>query len=163
MADISAAGESYPKEQENNNGENIWVNMNESRNDNQSELLQTVKYLKEKLQNVKKDNERILKAQEVLNNFPLSKIHNQDAKIHKGSKSDVIEKWNFTDDKSITQGGQNSSESSDRSKQKKKFKPYEEIFVEFRKIMPPVFNGDIKAREEAEAWLSEMKKVFSDF
>jgi len=90
MADISAAGESYPKEQENNNGENIWVNLNESRNDNQSELLQTVKYLKEKLQNVKKDNERILKAQEVLNNILLSKIHNQDAKIHKGSKSDVI-------------------------------------------------------------------------
>jgi len=51
--------------------------MNESRNDNQSELLQTVKYLKEKLQNVKKDRECILKAQEDLNNILLSKIHNQ--------------------------------------------------------------------------------------
>jgi len=72
ITDISAPGESSPKEHENDNDENIWLNLNESRNDNQFELPQTVKYLKEELQNVK-DNERILKAQEGLNNILLSK------------------------------------------------------------------------------------------
>ena len=43
--------ESHPKEKENIEeeiikGDNLWVNLNESRNDNQSELLQTVKDLK---------------------------------------------------------------------------------------------------------------------
>jgi len=77
MVDMLAAGESSPKEQQNNNSENIWVNLNESRNDNQSELLQMVKILREELQNAKKDNECILKEQEELNNILLSKIHNQ--------------------------------------------------------------------------------------
>jgi len=61
------------------------------------------------------------------------------------------------------QGRQNSSESSDLNQQKKKCKPCEEIFVEFRKIRPPVFNGEIKTGEEAEAWLSKMKKIFFRF
>ena len=34
---------------------------------NSSELLQTVKYLKTKMESVKKENERILRAQEELN------------------------------------------------------------------------------------------------
>ena len=40
----------------------IWVNLNKIRNDNPSEMLQTIEYLKEKLKGVKEDNERILKA-----------------------------------------------------------------------------------------------------
>ena len=71
MTDVGkfAKGESHPKDPENNEysinreGE-IWVNLNESRNDNPSELLQTVKYLKGKLKQVKEDSDHISKAHE---------------------------------------------------------------------------------------------------
>ena len=41
-----------------------------------------------------------------------------------------------------------------------KFKPYEEISGEFKKIKPPTFNGETEKGEEAESWLSGMKKYF---
>ena len=69
MADVGmpAEHESHHKDPDNNEEGNIrdsemWVNLNESRNDNPSELLQIVKYLKEKLKRVKEDNECILKS-----------------------------------------------------------------------------------------------------
>ena len=43
---------------------------------------------------------------------------------------------------------------------KKKYKTYEEISGEFKKIKPPTFNGETKKGEEAEAWLFGMKKYF---
>ena len=43
---------------------------------------------------------------------------------------------------------------------KRKYKPYEEISREFMKIKPPTFNGETKNGEEAESWLSGMKKYF---
>ena len=43
---------------------------------------------------------------------------------------------------------------------KRKFKPYEEISGEFKKIKPPTFNGETEKGEEAESWLSVMKKYF---
>ena len=43
---------------------------------------------------------------------------------------------------------------------KRKFKPYEEISGEFKKIKPPTFNGKTEKGEEAESWLFEMKKYF---
>ena len=43
---------------------------------------------------------------------------------------------------------------------KRKFKPYEEILGEFKKIKPPTFNGETEKGEEAESWLSGMKKYF---
>ena len=77
---MSTEGESHPNDPENNEEGNIrdseiWVNMNESRNDNPSELLQTVKYLREEFKRVKEDNEHILKAHEELNNVMLTKLH----------------------------------------------------------------------------------------
>jgi len=45
-------------------------------------------------------------------------------------------------------------------RKKKKYKPYEEISGEFKKIKPPVFNGEIENGEESKAWLSRMKKYF---
>ena len=41
-----------------------------------------------------------------------------------------------------------------------KFKPYEEISGEFKKIKPPTFNGETKKGEEATSQLSGMKKYF---
>ena len=44
-----------------------------------------------------------------------------------------------------------SSECSDENKNKKKYRPYEEIYGEFKKIYPPIFNGEIEKGKEAEA------------
>ena len=41
-----------------------------------------------------------------------------------------------------------------------KYKPYEEIFGEFKKIKPLTFNGETEKGEEAKSWLSGMKKYF---
>ena len=43
---------------------------------------------------------------------------------------------------------------------KKKYRPYEEISGEFKKIKPPTFNGETEKGEEAESWLSGMRKYF---
>ena len=43
---------------------------------------------------------------------------------------------------------------------KKKYKPYEEISGEFKKIKPQTFNGETEKGEEAESWLSGMRKYF---
>ena len=55
-----------------NNPNNIYVELNNQ----PSELLQTVKDLKVELQNVKEDNERILRAHEELNQILMDKLHN---------------------------------------------------------------------------------------
>ena len=52
-----------------------------------------------------------------------------------------------------------SSEDNHHSR-KRKFKPYEEISGEFKKIKPPTFNGETEKGEESESWLSGMKKYF---
>ena len=43
---------------------------------------------------------------------------------------------------------------------KRKYKPYEEISGEFKKIKPPTFNGETEKGEQVESWLSGMKKYF---
>ena len=61
----------------------IWVNLNESRNDNPSELQQIVKELREEFKRFKEDHECILKAQEELNNIFLSKLHSNEKEKQK--------------------------------------------------------------------------------
>ena len=46
---------------------------------------------------------------------------------------------------------QETSESSDDNKWKKKCIPYEEIYGEFKKIKPPMFNWEIEKGKEEEA------------
>ena len=62
----------------------------------------------------------------------------------------------------IKRNYQYTSDSSEYNhhKRKRKFKPYEEISGEFKKIKPPTFNGETEKGEEAESWLSGMKKYF---
>ena len=74
-------------------------------------------------------------------------------KLHTVSSSEESTKHN-------TEKHKDSSESSDRNQKKNKYKPYEEISSEFKKIKPPMFNGEIEKGEEAEAWLSGMNKYF---
>ena len=53
---------------------NIWVDLNERRDNRQFELIQTVKSLREKLQTVRANNEQILKTQEEVNEIFLNKL-----------------------------------------------------------------------------------------
>ena len=55
-----------------NNPDNIYVELNNQ----PSELVKIVKYLKVELQTVKEDDERILRYWEELNQILLDKIHN---------------------------------------------------------------------------------------
>ena len=41
---------------------------------------------------------------------------------------------------------------------KNKHKKHEEIMGEFKKIKPPIFNGEIETGEDTKAWLFGMKK-----
>ena len=70
--------EEYAKERspfnEQNNFERELVK--EDITNNSSELLQTIKDLKTEMETVKKDNERILRAQEELNQILLEKFSN---------------------------------------------------------------------------------------
>ena len=67
-----------------NNLDNIYVELN-----NQPlELLETVKYLRDELQTIKvQDNERILRAQEELNQILLDKIHNGGKDKRRGNET----------------------------------------------------------------------------
>ena len=38
-----------------------------------------------------------------------------------------------------------------KNKKKKMYRPYEEIYGEFKKIKPPMFNGEIEKGEKVEA------------
>ena len=120
--------------------------------DNKSELQRTVKELKSKLKRVE-DNERILKAQEELNNILLAKIHNDEKEKNKEPEHNMPKttpykrkerKLEFSShgDKTSTEESikhhtekqQDSTESSDDNKNKKNYKPYEEISVELKKL-----------------------------
>ena len=54
------------------------------------------------------------------------------------------------------------SDSSDDNHytKKRKYKPYDEISREFKKIKPPTFNGETEKGAELESWLSGIKKYF---
>ena len=97
---------------DNNKVGNIWVNLNDSSNNKQSEMMETIKSLKAELMSVKTDNERILKAQEELNEVLLNKILGQDPeKVNKQNLDTVgtasfkkkARKLNFSDDDSDNQ------------------------------------------------------------
>ena len=85
---MSTEDESHPRNPINNEDRNlrdnkIWVNINEIQNNNPPEMQRTVKELILELKRVREDNERILKAQEELNNILLDNIHNGEKKNNK--------------------------------------------------------------------------------
>ena len=109
---------------------------------------------------LKNKNERILRAQEELNQMLLEKFYNEekDKQIkfdttsyeHKGkmSKYSKIESSSSSEinSNSYRKKHQYSSDSSEinyRSR-KKKYKSYEDISGEFKNIKPPTFNGETK-------------------
>ena len=126
------------------------------------------------MESVKKENERILRAQEELNQILIKRFHTEgkgkrvDSEYigyqHKYKKTKQVK--NESSSSSEVYGDKhNSHYTSDSSEdnhhtRKIKYKPNEEISGEFKKIKPPIFNGETKKGEEAESWLSGMKKYF---
>ena len=112
------------------------------------------------METVKKENERILRAQEELNQILMENFQNEEkdkrtgsedmsyqhkrkkskqSKIKSSSSSDIYgdphrKNYQYTSD---------SSEDNHQTR-KRKFKPYEEISREFKKIKPLTFNGETK-------------------
>ena len=148
MADVGmfAEEESHPRNHVNNEEGEIWVNLNDSQNDNLFELQRIVKELRSELKIVREDNEWILKSQEELNNIFLAKIHNDEKEKNKEPKhimpkttpykckgrklefsSHGVETSSEESSKHHTEKQRDSSESSDDNKKKKKYIPYEEI------------------------------------
>ena len=125
---------------------------------------------------LKKENERILRAQEELNQILLEKFHNKEKDKHiesdtmtyqhksKRSKHSKIESSSSSEinGNSYRKKHQYSSDSSESNylSRKKKYKPYEDISGISKNIKPTTFNGETKKGEEAEAWLFIMKKYF---
>ena len=110
------------------------------------------------METVKKENERILRAREEMNQMLLENFYNEknDKQIesnttsyqHKSKKSKYSKiesssssEINGNSYRNKHQYSSDSSESNYRSR-KKKYKPYEEISGEFKKIKLLTFNGD---------------------
>jgi len=78
-------------EKDNEEGGNIWINLNISGDNKLLEVIKTVKSLRAELQGVKIDNERIMKAQKELNDVILNKLISQEADKDEEKVTDKIE------------------------------------------------------------------------
>ena len=110
-----------------------------------SELMQTIKDLKTEMESVKKDNERILKTQEELNQILMEKFQTEgrnkrseyeEASHQKRSKKMKLAKAESSSSFEGFREQQSYYTTSDSSEaelynRKKKYRPYEEIFGEF--------------------------------
>ena len=126
------------------------------------------------MESVKKEYERVLRAQEVLNQI-LIEIFHTEGKGKRAKSEDIGYQHKYKKTKQVKNKSSSSSEvygdkhnshytshsSEDNHHiRKRKYKPYEEISREFKKTKPPTFNGEIEKGEEAKSCLSEMKKYF---
>ena len=163
MENAKASTENGPQHE---NPDNFYVDLNNP------ELIQTVREFKDELQNVKQDNQRILE----LNEFFFDKMNKQEkdkrsvietdseytSYKHKGRRSKYADNESSSEIKPRSRRDRqryiSHSTDNDQQPRKKKYKPYEDISGEFKKIKPPMFNGEAEKGEEAEAWLSGMKK-----
>ena len=109
--------------------------------------------MKDELQTVKQDNQRILE----LNEYPLDKMNKQEKDKrsviendsentsfkHKGKRSKYPDNESSSEIKPRSRKErQRYISDSDRKPRKNKYKPYEEIYGELKKIKPPMFNGE---------------------
>ena len=123
---------------------------------NSSELLQIVKDLKSEMESVKRENERILRAREEMNQI-ITKRFQTEGRGKRTESEDTSHQHKFKNMKHTKNGSSSSSEvfgeqrnfhsTSDSSDdnhyaKNRKYKPYEEISGEFKKIKPPTFNGE---------------------
>ena len=140
-----------------NNLDNLYVDLKSPK------LIQTIKELKGELQTIKIDSERIMQMDQML----LYKMHNKgkyetDSQTmsykHKGKKSKYSNSESSSEVNSSSDRGRytyiSDSSGGGSKPRRRKYKPYEEISGEFKKINPPMFNGEVEKGEEAKAWLS---------
>ena len=128
------------------------------------------------MESVKKDNERILKTQEELNQNLMEKFQtegrsksseSEEASHHKGSKKMKLAKAESSSSSERSREQQSYHTTSDSSEaelydRKKKYRPYEDIFGEFKKIKPPTFNGETEKRGRGRVLVMRDEKIFSD-
>ena len=115
------------------------------------------------MESIKKENERILRAQEELNKI-LTEIFHAEGSGKRADSEDISYQHKYKKAKQTKNERSSSSEvfgdqrnfhsTSDSSEdnhhtRKRKYKPYEEISGEFKKIKPPTFNGKTEKGEEA--------------
>ena len=149
------ADEGFPlNEQSNSRKEPV----KEEITNNSSELLQIVKELKIEMETVKKEKERILRAQEELNQILMdifqsegkekqigsenvSYQHKSKNSKHSKIESSLSSKIYGDSHRNNCQYSSDSNENSYHSR-KRKYNPYDEISKEFKKIKPPTFNGE---------------------
>ena len=141
---------------------------------NSLELLQIVKDLKSETESVKQENQRILRAQEELNQILTERFQiegrgrrteSEDTSHQHKSKKMKHTKDERSSSSEVFGEQQNFHSTSDSSDdhhytKKRKYKPYDEISGEFKKLKRRKFNGNTERGEEAESWLSRMKKYF---
>ena len=132
---------------------------------NSLELLQKIKDLKYEMESVKWENERILRAQEELNQILIERFQTEGKEkradsedtSHQHKYKKIKPTKNESSSSSKVFGDQcnfhSTSDSSDGNHytKKRKYKPYEEISGEFKKIKPPTINGETDKGEEAES------------
>ena len=129
---------------------------------NSSELLQTVKDLKSEMESGKWENERILRAQEELNQILTERFQTEGrgrrTESEDASHQRKFKKMKYTKNESSSssevfgeQQNYHSTSDDNHYAKKKKYKPYEEISGEFKKIKPPTFNGETEKGEEVES------------
>ena len=108
------------------------------------------------MESVKKENERILRAQEELNQILIEIFHTEgkgkrtefeDIGYHHKDKKTKQVKNKSSSSSEVYGDKHNSHYTSDNSEdnhhtRKRKYKPYEEISEEFKKIKLPTFNGE---------------------
>jgi len=131
-----------------------------------TEVLETIRDLIVELQAFKADNKRLKKAQHeqweinevLLRSIVTKKIpkdENQEEEVSKISSN------NFGPE---AKKGDNSSEGTPsteyKTKMRRKRKHVDHLEREFKKIKPSTFDEESRTREEAEAWLLDIKKYF---
>ena len=117
------------------------------------------------MESVKQENERILRAQEELNQILTERFQTKgrgkradsEDTSHQHKYENIKQTKNERSSSSEVFGDQrnfhstsDSSEDNHYTKQRK-YKPYEEISGEFKKIKPPTFNGETDKGEEAKS------------
>ena len=126
------------------------------------------------MESVKQENERILRAQEDVNQILTERFqtqgrgrrtesedtsHQRKSKKKKHTKNESSSSLEVFGDQHKFISTSDNSDDNHYTK-KRKYKPYEEISGEFKKIKPPAFNGETEKGEESKSWLSGMNNYF---
>ena len=140
---------------------------------NSSELLQTIKDLKSEMEYVKWENERILRAQEEMNQILIERFQTEgrgkravwEDTSHQHKYKKIKQTKNESNSSSEVFGDQRNFRSTSDSSDDNHYTKRENInpirkFLEILKRLNHQHSWETKKREEAESWLSGMKKYF---